>query len=144
MTIQEMGEQVDSVGAAEPALRLQITAGVRGPLGGGGGGGLGGAIFNAGGSVTVRNSTFYNNYVTRGVAGCYPNCPTGTGADNGGDSGGAIFSVNGSLIVQNSTITANTAVATGAGGGMVFYTWDPCSGSFSACLGFHNSFAVQK
>jgi hypothetical protein len=128
------------------------NGGVPGPYGGrgdagaagGGGGGLGGAIFNAGGSVTVRNSTFYNNYVTRGVAGCYPNCPTGTGADNGGDSGGAIFSVNGSLIVQNSTITANTAVATGAGGGMVFYTWDPCSGSFSACLGFHNSFAVQN
>jgi hypothetical protein len=36
---------------------------------GGGGGALGGAIFGAGGSVKVHNSTFFNNYVTRGVAG---------------------------------------------------------------------------
>ena len=35
--------------------------------GGGGGGALGGAIFDDSGSVVVRNSTFTNNYVTRGL-----------------------------------------------------------------------------
>lgn len=103
--------------------------------GGGGGGAVGGAIFNAGGSVTVRNSTFFNNYVDRGVAG-------GGDAANGGDSGGAIFSFNGSLIVQYSTVTANEAVATGTGGGIVFYTADLCNSG--ACLGANNVFTLDN
>jgi len=86
---------------------------------GGGGGALGGAIFNDSGTVTVQNSTFYSNSVTRGQGGS-GGCPTcNGGADNGGDSGGAIFSRNGSLTVQNATISDNQA--TGAGGGIVVY-----------------------
>jgi uncharacterized repeat protein (TIGR01451 family) len=72
---------------------------------GGGGGALGGAIFDDGGNVTVQDSTFYNNSVTRG-----------TGANNGADAGGAIFSRNGSLTVQNVSISGNQA--TGSGGGI--------------------------
>jgi uncharacterized repeat protein (TIGR02543 family) len=85
-------------------------SGGSGTQGGGGGGALGGAIFNDSGSVSVSNSTFYNNSVDRGQ---------GAGADNGGDSGGAIFSLNGSLTVNDSTISNNQA--TGAGGGIVVY-----------------------
>jgi hypothetical protein len=77
---------------------------------GGGGAGLGGAIFNDSGGVLVENSTFTNNYVTRGVSG-------GGSADNGGDAGGALFTVNGHLRVQNATITNNQS--TGSGGGVV-------------------------
>ena len=78
-------------------------------FGGGGGGALGGAIFNDGGSITVHNSTFTNNSVTRGV-----------GANNGGDAGGAIFSHNGSLTLVNVTIAKNES--TGSGGGVVVYS----------------------
>jgi hypothetical protein len=80
---------------------------------GGGGGALGGAIFNHNGSVRVRNSTFYNNYVARGVAG-------GGSADNGGDSGGAIFSLDNLLEITNSTFSGNQS--TGSGGAIVVYT----------------------
>lgn len=77
---------------------------------GGGGAGLGGAIFNDSGGVRVSNSTFVNNYVTRGVSG-------GGSADNGGDGGGAIFNVNGHLTVTDVTIANN--LSTGSGGGIV-------------------------
>ena len=83
---------------------------------GGGGGALGGAIFNHNGTVTVRNSTFYNNYVTRGVGG------KGTlagPAANGADAGGAIFSLNNNLEVTNSTFRDNQA--TGSGAAIVVY-----------------------
>jgi CSLREA domain-containing protein len=66
----------------------------------GGGAGMGGAIFNDGGSVTIRNSTFNSNFVVRGFAG-------DATAHNGGESGGAIFSLNGSTTVLNSTISGN-------------------------------------
>jgi hypothetical protein len=71
--------------------------------------------------------------VARGVAG-------GGDAANGGDSGGAIFAVDGSLIVQNSTISGNQS--TGSGGGLTFLTFDFCNSG--ACLGSHNSFALQN
>ena len=83
---------------------------------GGGGAGLGGAIFNDSGGVRVSNSTFVNNYVTRGVAG-------GGAADNGGDGGGAIFNINGHLTVTDVTIANNQS--TGSGGGIVVYQSDP-------------------
>jgi hypothetical protein len=76
---------------------------------GGGGGALGGAIFNDSGTVVVRNSTFFNNFVDRGIKG-------GPGADNGADAGGGIFSRNGSLTVLGSTISGNRS--TGSGGGL--------------------------
>ncbi|HLX28495.1 MAG TPA: choice-of-anchor Q domain-containing protein [Casimicrobiaceae bacterium] len=75
---------------------------------GGGGGALGGAIFNDSGTVVARNSTFYDNYVSRGAAG-------GGRADNGGDGGGAIFSRNGSTTIINSTIAYNQSTGSGAG-----------------------------
>jgi CSLREA domain-containing protein len=75
---------------------------------GGGGGGLGGAIFNDGGAVTVRNSTFTTNYAVRGVGG-------GGEALNGRDAGGTIFSLNGSTTVLDSTISGNEDTATGGG-----------------------------
>jgi hypothetical protein len=86
---------------------------------GGGGGALGGAIFNDSGTVEVVNSTFYNNYVARGVGGGYG---TSGAADNGADAGGAIFSVNGHLTVQNATIFHNQS--TGSGGGIVVVQTD--------------------
>jgi uncharacterized repeat protein (TIGR01451 family) len=76
---------------------------------GGGGGALGGAIFNDSGSVTIHNSTFYNNSVARGVGG-----------HNGGDAGGAVFSHNGSLRLVDVTISGNQS--TGSGGGVVVYS----------------------
>ena len=82
---------------------------------GGGGAGLGGAIFNDSGGVRISNSTFVNNYVTRGVAG-------GGAADNGGDGGGAIFNVNGHLTVTDVTIANNQS--TGSGGGIVVIQTD--------------------
>jgi uncharacterized repeat protein (TIGR01451 family) len=88
---------------------------------GGGGGALGGAIFNHGGSVTVRNGTFYNNYVTRGVS-------TGSGS-NGSDAGGAIFSLNGSLTLINVTVSGNQS--TGSGGGVVAYHQGLTTASFT-------------
>src|SRR6266403_3022591 len=78
--------------------------------GGGGGGALGGAIFNDSGRLTIHNSTFYNNSVTRGI-----------GAHNGGDAGGAIFSYSGvTTTIVDCTISGNQA--TGSGGGVVVYS----------------------
>jgi hypothetical protein len=80
---------------------------------GGGGGALGGAIFNDNGTVRVRNSTFFNNYVTRGVSGGAP-------ADNGADAGGAIFSLDNVLEITNSTFSSNQS--TGSGAAVVVYS----------------------
>ena len=77
--------------------------------GGGGGAALGGAIFSDTGTVVIRNSTLFGNFVDRGTGG--------NGADNGADGGGAIFSRNGSLTVNDSTISGNQS--TGSGGGIV-------------------------
>ena len=77
--------------------------------GGGGGAGLGGAIFNDGGNVDIRNSTFTGNLAIGGQS------EKGRGASGGG---GAIFSRNGQLIVLNVTISLNQAVF-GIGGGIM-------------------------
>ncbi len=88
------------------------SAGLYGGLGsnayGGGGGALGGAIFNTGGTLVVRNSTFFNNSVDRGNAGGAP-------ADNGADAGGAIFSFNGRVTIEDSTISGNQSTGSAAG-----------------------------
>src|SRR5438105_3446907 len=89
---------------------------------GGGGGALGGAIFNDGGSVTVHNSTFYNNSVQRGISptfgcGSVGGCSSG---GYGGDAGGAIFSHNGSTTIVDTTLSNNQS--TGSGGGIVVYS----------------------
>ncbi len=80
---------------------------------GGGGGALGGAIFNFNGTVNVRNSTFANNYVTRGERG-------GGDAANGADAGGAIFSLDNTLEITNSTFSSNQS--TGSGAAIVVYS----------------------
>ena len=80
---------------------------------GGGGGALGGAIFNHNGTVRVNNSTFFNNFVTRGVGG-------GGSAANGADAGGAIFSLDNTLEITNSTFSGNQS--TGSGAAIVVYT----------------------
>src|SRR5438105_2556922 len=95
--------------------------------GGGGGAGLGGAVFNDSGSVTVNNSTFYNNSATQGLAStvaCNPSC--GSPASNGDGVGGAIFSRNGSVTLVDVTISGNQSSGTGqvagSGGGVVVYS----------------------
>ena len=86
-----------------------------GDNGAGGGAALGGAIFSDGGTVTIRNSTFTNNEVTRGSA------PSGSNAHNGVDTGGAVFSHNADLTVVNSTFSGNRSMGFGGGGAVVIY-----------------------
>ncbi len=76
---------------------------------GGGGGALGGAIFNHGGTINIKDSTFTANFVTRGLG-------SGGVSDPGQDAGGAIFSLDGSLTVIDSTISGNGS--TGLDGGI--------------------------
>lgn len=86
---------------------------------GGGGGALGGAIFSDTSQLRVHNSTFFNNSVTRGVAG---GGPTNTG--DGASAGGAIFSYNNwPLEIIYSTFSGNQS--TGSGGAIVTYAEDP-------------------
>ena len=59
------------------------------------------------GSVLIRNSTFANNFVSRGAA------PVSEG--NGQDEGGAIVALDGSLTVIDSTIAENSSTAEGSG-----------------------------
>ena len=73
---------------------------------------MGGAIFSFCCRTQVRNSAFYNNYVTRGVAG-------GGSADNGADAGGAIFSYY-TVEITNSTFSNNQS--TGSGAAVVVYS----------------------
>jgi hypothetical protein len=83
---------------------------------GGGGGALGGAIFSHNSAVEVRNSTFFNNFVTRGNRG-------GEGsAANGADAGGAIFALGKSVEITDSTFSGNQA--TGSGAAIVVYRDD--------------------
>jgi len=75
---------------------------------GGGGGALGGAIFNHGGTINIKDSTFTANFVTRGLG-------SGGVSDPGQDAGGAIFSLDGSLTVIDSTISGNQSTASDGG-----------------------------
>src|SRR5207247_1696769 len=60
---------------------------------------LGGAIFNDGGTIDIRNSTFVSNEAITGT----------TGPIFGQAAGGAIFSHNGSLTLLNTTMDGNRA-----------------------------------
>jgi List-Bact-rpt repeat protein len=91
--------------------------------GGGGGAGLGGAIFNAGGTVDIRNSTFTANGVNGGFS---------DQTQDGSGGGGAIFSVNGHLTVLNSTISGNTA---NFGGGIIVAQVSENGGIFGGLFG---------
>jgi uncharacterized repeat protein (TIGR01451 family) len=109
-----IGTSIDLHGA--PGNRGRFGGGGNGSCCGGGGGALGGAIFNQGGTVVIRNSTFTHNDVDRGLGGTSSSDPTGL-VNKGGDAGAAIFSLNGSLTVENATISDN--FSTGSGGGIV-------------------------
>lgn len=109
-----IGTEIDEHG--EPGFAGRFGGAGNGSCCGGGGGALGGAIFNQGGTVVIRNSTFTHNDVDRGEGGVDIIDPTDK-ASNGGDSGAAIFSLNGSLTLDSATISDN--FATGAGGGVV-------------------------
>lgn len=83
---------------------------------GGGGAGLGGAIFNDEGTVTVENSTFYQNAAVGGDGGLGSVSGGGGGdGENGFGQGGAIFSRNGVLTIKNSTLSNNMADNGGRG-----------------------------
>ncbi len=69
---------------------------------GGGGAGMGGAIFNAAGSVTITNSTLSGN-TARGGAGL--------DSGNGSGYGGALFNLNGGITLINDTLAGNTVAA---------------------------------
>ena len=90
------------------------------PGNGGGGAGLGGAIFNYGGTILIRNSTFSANYAAGGRA---------KGGHTGDGHGGAIFSLNGSTSIVDATIAANQS--TGSASGIYVFqtqaggTWSP-------------------
>jgi hypothetical protein len=102
---------------------------------GGGGGALGGAIFNDGGTLTIRNSTFYNNVAVRGNGGGAPNPGQ---ADNGADGGGAIFSHNGTTTLQHVTISSNQT--TGPYGGVYIYR----DSTGTAAFNLYNSIIVNN
>ncbi len=80
---------------------------------GGGGAGLGGAIFNHGGFVNLRNSTLAGN-TAEGGAGQTPSA-------NGSGHGGAIFNLNGTIDARFSTLAANAAPQ---GGGAIYNLGD--------------------
>ena len=110
-----VGTDIDSNGA--PGSGGAFGGSGNGSCCGGGGGALGGAIFNDSGTVIIRNSTFTNNDVDRGLGGSRDTDK----ASNGADAGAAVFSLNGSLIVENTTISGNFATGSDnqAGGGVV-------------------------
>ncbi len=79
-----------------------------GAVGGGGGGGMGGAVFNAAGTVNVTNSTLSQNSAIGGAGATVSKL-------NGSGFGGAIFNLNGALNLRNSTLAANTVSGGPAG-----------------------------
>lgn len=80
---------------------------------GGGGAGLGGALFNHGGEVVARNTTWTGN---RAIGGRVPANDLGaTSARAGSGLGGAIFNLDGALDLRSSTLAGNRAVR-GPGG----------------------------
>ncbi len=84
--------------------------------GGGGGAGLGGALFNATGTVSITNCTLTGNTAQGGA---------GSGGGNGSGLGGAVFNLNGSVTLTSDTLTSNTVASGGSGGsadGVDFYT----------------------
>jgi hypothetical protein len=84
---------------------------------GGVGAGLGGAIFNDGGVIDIRNSTFYKNLA---------DAPIG-----GQDGGGAIFSRNGSTTLLNSTLASNQTSGFPENGSGIFVLGDGATASLT-------------
>lgn len=78
--------------------------------GGPGGNGLGGALYVAGGTVTLTGDTLSANSAQGGPGGA--GSPGGPG---GNGFGGALYAAGGTLTMRNDTVTDNAAVG-GAGG----------------------------
>jgi hypothetical protein len=91
---------------------------------------LGGAIFSQNATVEVDNSTFFNNFVDRGVGG-------GGSAFNGADAGGAIFAYDSQIEIRHCTFSGNQS--TGSGGAIVAYS-DVDVGSTGGGTPFFNLF----
>ena len=77
----------------------------------------GGAVYNAGGTVNITNSTFFQNYGSTGAA-VYNDHGTvtvigSTFYENGASYGGALANGSGSMSITNSTLYANVANAWG-------------------------------
>ena len=120
------------------------------PSGDGGGGmGAGGAVFNYGGTLTVRNSTITGNTSRGGSSGFVPDPYGGTGpAGSGGAGSGfgaAIFSMNtgsnASVNLRHTTVVENTVTA-GQGGAAgtadgAIYLYNP--GASAPALVLNNS-----
>ncbi len=82
--------------------------------GGGGGAGLGGAIFNNGGTVTIKHATFAQNQAQGGTGGLGAS-GTANGRQGAG-TGGAIYNHNGTLTIQNSILAENGSANCGQDG----------------------------
>ena len=92
----------------------------------------GGALFNAGGTVTISNSTITGN-----------TAQGGSGAYDGYGYGGGIFNLNGTFTATNVTIANNTVSGATANGG-AFYSYSsgtviPGISGTTATLNFTNS-----
>jgi hypothetical protein len=74
---------------------------------------MGGAIFNAAGSVTITNSTLAGN-AADGGNGLY----SGTAGGPGSGLGGALFNLNGSVTLNNATLALNSVAAGAQAGGL--------------------------
>jgi hypothetical protein len=118
--------------------RSTLSSNVAGSGGGGGGGGSGqiggadgssgpggvgssgGGIWSDGGSLSVANSTLYNNSAGGGGAGgtgTYILNPPGAGGNGGGGgNGGAIAIMNGASSLLNATVDSNDTGSGGSGG----------------------------
>lgn len=83
--------------------------------------GDGGGIDNAGGTVTITDSTFSGNHAGAGGAGGAGGLSSSAfggagGQGQGGSSGGAIATTGGSISITDSTLSGNFAGAGGNGG----------------------------
>ena len=76
---------------------------------GGGGAGMGGAIFNAAGTVIITNSTLTTNTAQGGA--------THANSGNGSGFGGALFNLNGSISLTDDTLANNIVAAGSVGSG---------------------------
>jgi uncharacterized repeat protein (TIGR01451 family) len=96
-----------------------------GPLGGNGGSGgsggseQGGGLYVSGNTVTLLNSTLFNNSLTGGGGGTGGNAIQGGKGGNGGagstEQGAGLFATSGTVAVLNSTFNDNLLVAGSSG-----------------------------
>ena len=80
---------------------------------------MGGAIYNASGTVTISDSTFANNFAVDTVGGIYVDPEY---PQDG--AGGAIFNESGTVTISHSSLTGNYASFTGGGlcNGFYYYS----------------------